>query len=68
MAGQVEQDHAFLAFDLGVQRLVNRAADGVRRFRRGEDAFRACKLNGSLEGGFLLDGYGFDQAGVIERA
>src|SRR5206468_4859099 len=53
VAGQVEQNRLALAALLAAQRFVDRDLDGVRRFRRGDDALGARELQRRLEGGEL---------------
>jgi hypothetical protein len=45
-AGEAEEDRLFASFRLAAQRFVDGGADGVARFRRGQDAFGAGELLG----------------------
>src|SRR4030042_1328162 len=53
VAGEVEEDDLLLALLLRLERLVDRAADGVRRLGRGDDELGARELDGRLEAGGL---------------
>src|SRR3989442_769307 len=57
-----------LALLLALERLVDGAADGVRRLRRGQDALGARELDGRLERRDLGDGPRLDDALVVELA
>ena len=58
VTAESEQNHAGAAFLARRQGLIDRRADGVRRFGRGQDALRARKLNGCLEDRKLRIGFG----------
>ena len=45
-AGEAEEDRLFASFRLAAQRFIDGGADGVARFRRGQDAFGAGELLG----------------------
>ena len=68
VAGQVEQNRLALAALLAAQRFVDRDLDGVRRFRRGDDALGARELQRRLEGGELRHRDRLDHALVVELA
>src|SRR5215217_345215 len=58
---EIEEDRSCLAGFSGLERLVDGDADGVRRFRRGNDALGATEEHRRLEGSALLDSRCLDQ-------
>ena len=49
MSAQVEENHLFLSFDLCLLSFLKGRLDGMSRFRRGDNPFRASEENGRLE-------------------
>jgi len=64
---QIERDHFFLAARFALQRLVNRDANRVRRFRRGYDPFGARELHARREDRVLLHRDRFDEFLIVQR-
>ena len=58
VAGKVEEDGLGGPFFFRLQGFVDGDANGVGRFRRGNNAFRARELDASLEATGLMDGAG----------
>ncbi len=68
VSAQVEENVLALAFLLAAQRLVDRSADRVVGFGRGQDAFSAGKHHSGLKAGELWIGLRFDQPQLLEVA
>src|SRR5438552_3952260 len=68
VAAQVEDDGLLLALLLALERLVDGAADRVRRLRRRQDALGARELDRRLERRDLGDGPRLDDPLVVELA
>ena len=68
VAGEVEQDRARLAFDLGLFRFADGGSDSVGRFGSRYDALTLRKERGGLECFKLLDIHGIHQAVLLQLA
>ena len=63
MSGEVKEDHAVFAFGFGFQCLVNGGSDGMRGFRRGQDALTVGKLARGFKSTQLMNRERLDQPG-----
>ena len=59
MAGKADEDGLLFTGGFAAQCFINRATNGVTRFRGGNNAFGTGKLNASLEGSDLRHGNSF---------
>ena len=67
VSAQVERDHFFLAALFAFERLVNRHANRMCRFRRGQNPFGARELHARREDRVLQHRDRFDVTLVVQR-